>query len=171
MYCKFEEVSKEGQKQIPNVIEGFIKKGFKRENIYVSEYVEPKRATIFSAGSDVIYKGDKDIVIKPGDKVFIVTNVKAKMPPNVFLAFMVRSSQGMFKDVMLTNTMGVIDSDYYNNPSNEGNIGVGLRNLGDKDLVIKSGEAIGQAIFVPFIAPENESLSEKRVGGYGSTVK
>lgn len=171
MYCKFEKVSEDGQKLIPNMIEGFVKKGFKRENIYVSEYAEPKRATYHSAGSDFYYVGEKDVVVRPGEKVFIITNVKACMPTNVFLAFMVRSSQGMFKDVMLTNTMGVIDCDYYNNKANEGNIGVGIRNLGDKDLVIKSGEAIGQAIFVPFIAPVNESLDNERVGGYGSTVK
>ena len=67
--------------------------------------------------------------------------------------------------------MGVIDSDYYNNPDNEGHIFVQCINLKDEDVVIKKGEAIAQAIFQKYLTVDDDNAEGKRIGGFGSTDK
>lgn len=166
----FEPVSENGLVLAQKMFNLFKSKGF--EKIYINgEYVEPKRATSRSAGSDIYYTGIEPIVINPGEKVAIITNIKAYMQDGEVLLAFVRSSQGMFKDLILCNTVGVIDADYYNSESNEGNIGVSLKNMGDKPVIIEKGEAVGQLVFVPFLKPDNEPIDAVRKGGYGSTVK
>jgi dUTP pyrophosphatase len=167
----FELISEEGLKLIPKMIEGFIKKGFPSDKIYINkEYKEPKRSTYESAGSDIFYTGDEEIIINPNEKIAIITNVKAYMQSGEMLLADVRSSQGMFQDIMLCNTIGLIDKDYYNNKGNEGNMGVGLRNIGNKPITIKKNDAIAQLIFVPYLAPDNLPLDAKREDGFGSTT-
>ena len=61
--------------------------------------------------------------------------------------------------------------DYYNNPKNEGNIGICLKNTGDEDVIIKYGDAIGQVIFLPYLVSDNCNTDNDRVGGIGSTTK
>lgn len=68
-------------------------------------------------------------------------------------------------------TIGVIDSDYYNNPDNEGNILVGIYNYGDVEQHIAVGEKIAQGIFLKFgiTADDFTAAKEERRGGIGST--
>ena len=83
-----------------------------------------------------------------------------------------RSSLGYKYDVCLTNCVGVIDSDYYNNPDNEGHFKVKLSNNGDKDFVINNGDRIAQAVFMKYLTVDDEEeIVNKRVGGLGSTGK
>ena len=70
----------------------------------------------------------------------IFTDIKAYMEADEVLTTHVRSSIGMKRGLVLANTTGIIDSDYYSNPDNDGNIGFMLRNLTDKEVVIKAGE-------------------------------
>lgn len=100
-----------------------------RENMRKNsgEVIMPLRATKTSAGYDLF--APYDITIKPQEKVMIWTDVKAYMQPNEMLIADVTSSMGGELDLMLANTLGIIDSDYYSNPKNDGNIGVCLRNL------------------------------------------
>lgn len=81
-----------------------------------------------------------------------------------------RSSLGFKYYCRLANTVGVIDSDYYNS-DNEGHIWVKLRNEGDKAMFIKSGEGICQGVFIPFLLTDNDSfdVGNVRNGGIGST--
>ena len=72
--------------------------------------------------------------------------------------------------VMLANTQGWIDSDYANNPDNDGKIGFRLLNLGDTDYVIKKGDRIGQGKLTTYI-PIGEESGNERTGGFGSTGK
>ena len=69
-----------------------------------------------------------DLDIKPQESVFFWTDIKAYMQHNEVLECYVRSSVGINLDVTMTNTVGIIDSDYYNNPKNNGNIGIHLKN-------------------------------------------
>lgn len=87
----------------------------------------PIRATKGSSGYD--FYAIKDLVIPPGEKVFFKTDVKVYMNQDECLLIDIRSSTGHEDDLILTTTIGNIDSDYVDNPKNEGNIGIGLRNL------------------------------------------
>jgi dUTP pyrophosphatase len=166
----FEPISEQGLSLIPNMIELFKKKGFKK--IYINkEYTEPQRSTYESAGSDIFYTGDETITINPTEKAIIITNVKAYMQNNEMLMGDVRSSQGLFSDLMLCNTIAIIDKDYYNNANNEGNIAIGLRNIGYAPVIIKKNDAIAQLMFVPYLPPDNPPKSQTRDGGTGSTTK
>ena len=81
----------------------------------------PKRATKTSAGYD--FYSPIDAVVNPKDSLLIWTNVKAMFNPNEVLILCVTSGMGK-RRVMISNTIGVIDCDYYGNPSNDGNIGI-----------------------------------------------
>ena len=80
------------------------------------EYNLPKRATLKSAGYD--FYAISDFVIHPGEVLKIPTGVKVIMNGDEALMLYVRSSMGFKYNVRLTNQVGVIDSDYYNNPDN-----------------------------------------------------
>ena len=82
-----------------------------------------------------------------------------------------RSSLGFEKCLMLINTVGIIDSDYYSNTKNDGNIGFKLKNLTDEEVVIEAGEKIMQGIFKKYLKEDNDNTTEERNGGIGSTGK
>lgn len=128
----------------------------------------PVRATKNSAGYDIFSK--EDYVLAPNQTRIFFTDVKAFMLPDEVLMLYVRSSIGIKKGLMLANTVGVIDSDYYNNPDNDGNIGVALHNYSKKPVVIKKGDKIAQCIFTKFLLTDNDQPTQKeRKGGIGST--
>ena len=129
----------------------------------------PQRATKHSAGYDIY--SPIDITIEPKQMQMIWTNIKAKFNTNEVLLLCVTSGMGKH-GIMLANTIGVIDCDYYGNVSNDGNLGFRLYNFSDEPYNIKTGDKIGQGIFVNFLTVEDEKeITETRVGGYGSTVK
>jgi len=70
---------------------------------------------------------------------------------------------------MLKNSTGIIDCDFYQNPSSDGNIGICLLNLTDKPVIIEKGERIAQGIFQTFLVADDDNVSEERTGGIGST--
>ena len=71
--------------------------------------------------------------------------------------------------VRLANTVGIIDSDYFE-ADNEGHIMIKLCGV-TSELSVKKGTAFAQAIFVPYGITESDSASGKRTGGFGSTDK
>ena len=74
------------------------------------------------------------------------------------------------KGLVVSNSVGIVDSDYYNNPGNEGHIMFSFYNFSDKDVLIKKGDRIGQAIFLNFFTTDTDSASGSRDGGFGSTM-
>ena len=70
---------------------------------------------------------------------------------------------------MLANGIGIIDSDYYNNPENEGHIMFQVINFTDKEVMVNAGERIGQGIFLKYFIAEDDDASGERLGGFGST--
>ena len=86
---------------------------------------------------------------------------------NVLLIF-VRSSMGKHP-VVIANGTGIIDSDYYGNESTDGNIGFRLLNLGNEPYEIKTGDRIGQGVFVKYGTIKDDQTSTKRIGGFGSS--
>ena len=102
-------------------------RGFEKVSYSDKDIKLPIRATKGSSGYD--FYATEDLVIPPGEKVFFLPDVKAYMQQDECLLIDIRSSIGHENDLILTTTIGNIDSDFYNNPKNEGNIGIGLRNL------------------------------------------
>ena len=85
------------------------------------------------------------------------------------LLLYVRSSVGIKKGLVLANGTGVIDADYYYNESNDGNICLALRNETDTDITLKAGERVMQGVFVPYLVADDDTTTETRTGGIGST--
>lgn len=128
----------------------------------------PTRASEHSAGYD--FYSPIDVVIPPHEMVMIFTDVKAHMYYDNALLLMPRSSMGK-QPIMLANTIGLIDNDYYGNPDNDGNIGFRLLNLGDTPYEIKIGDRIGQGIFIKYGTTQDDKTTTKREGGFGSSGK
>lgn len=128
----------------------------------------PQRATKFSCGYD--FRSPLSFTIAPGSSKKIYTNIKAYMLEDEYLSLHIRSSIALKKNLIFKNQTGIIDSDYYNNESNDGNIICCLMNIGKNEISIEQGEKIFQGIFsLYFITDNDEPLSRKRVGGVGST--
>ena len=125
----------------------------------------PTRGTSKAMAYD-FYAND-DYVVAPGEVAKVWTDVKAYMGDNECLILNVRSSMG--GRFMLANTSGWIDSDYYSNESNDGNIGVFLKNIGTAAQVINKGERIAQGAFFNFLVADNGNTDVVRDGGFGST--
>lgn len=70
---------------------------------------------------------------------------------------------------MLANNTGIIDSDYYNNPDNEGHLMIGLYNTGSEAITIQRGERIAQGIFMKYLTCDDDCAEGTRLGGFGST--
>lgn len=133
------------------------------------EYNLPRRATMKSAGYD-FYAID-DFVIHPGEVLRVPTGVKVIMNDDEAFMLYVRSSMGFKYNVRMTNQVGVIDADYYNNTDNEGHMWFSLQNHGDKDFFVKKGSAFGQGVFTKFLVTDDDDASDLRVSGIGSTNK
>ena len=102
----------------------------------------------------------------------VPTGIKSYMGEDEFLQLANRSSNPIKNQLLLPNGIGVIDSDYFGNESNEGHIYFQFINYGIKDHLIKKGDRIGQGIFLPFLKADNERNTEKnRSGGFGSSGK
>ena len=99
------------------------------------EYDLPKRMTRHSAGYDFL--AIEGFTIKPGEIKKIPTGYKATFGNDEMLMILVRSSMGFKYNVRMTNQVGIIESDYYNNIDNEGHMFVSLQNEGDRDFVVK----------------------------------
>ncbi len=129
----------------------------------------PTRSTEKSAGYD--FYSPADYEIKPGETVKIHTGIKAKMDDGVLLLVVVRSSIGIKRNLRLSNTIGIIDSDYYGNPDNDGDIIVAMYNYGKETKYIKKGERFAQGVFLTFAVTDDDTVSGSRTGGIGSTGK
>ena len=128
----------------------------------------PQRKTSGSAGYDL--EAAQSTTLLPGETAMIPTNLKAYMQENEVLLIMIRSSLATKKNLVLANGVGVIDADYFNNPSNEGHILLAVRNLGEQEVMITKGQAIAQGIFTAYLVSDHEDVaSEPRRGGFGST--
>ena len=133
-----------------------------------TEYHLPKRSTKSSAGYDFV--APVQIILHPHEHSPIIpTDIKARMGGDEFLACHIRSSLGMKKGISLTNTTGIIDSDYYSNPDNDGNICFQLKNNSEHTVIIQKGEKVFQGIFQKYLKTDSDDTVVERIGGIGST--
>lgn len=150
-------------------LRGFeIAKGFEDKQIKL-----PIRKTKFSAGYDIEAAEDCTIPsFKLGQKpTLIKTGIKAYMQDDEVLMLYNRSSNPKKKGLILCNSVGVIDKDYYGNSENDGHIMFAFYNVKEEDIVIKKGEAIGQGIFQKYLITDDDNADGERTGGFGSTSK
>lgn len=147
-------------------IRGFesVSDSFKKNQVPT---ILPQRGTKTSAGYD--FSTPVDVTIFPHEKTLIWTDVKAYMQEGEVLTLHVRSSIGIKKGLRLANITGIIDADYFNNPDNEGNIGISLYNDTNGIITLQTGERVAQGIFLPFLVADNGNTDNERVGGIGST--
>lgn len=125
----------------------------------------PTRGTSRAMAYDVY--ANADYKVAPNEIVKIWTDVKAYMGENECLIGNVRSSMG--GKFMLANSSAWIDADYYENPSNDGNIGIFLKNISNETQYIKRGDRIAQLAFFNFLVADNGNTDTTRKSGFGST--
>jgi len=139
------------------------------KNLY-EEYKLPKRGTKCAAGYD--FYSLYDYTLKPGEIMKVPTGIKVCMEEDDVLFLIDRSSMGFKYNVRMCNQVGVIDADYYNNSNNEGHIWIKIQNEGDKDYIVKKGDAMIQGIFMKYLkVDDEEEIENERIGGIGSTNK
>ena len=126
----------------------------------------PVRATSGSAGYD--FYSPISVTLNPGESIKIPTGIRCKIDDGYVLQIYPRSSLGFKYQMCLLNTVGIIDSDYYN-AENEGHIIAGIINRGDKQLVINKGDRFVQGIFYKYYLALEQENNTKRHGGFGST--
>ena len=151
------EISHSDDEKIRSEIDGIYK-----------DIILPKRATTGSAGYD--FKSPITFTIKPKETIKVPTGIRCKMNEDIVLMIYPRSSLGFKYRLILDNTVGIIDSDYYNS-NNEGHIFIKFTNMGEKILEIKKGDGIAQGIFLPYYLTIDDEVNDKRNGGIGSTNK
>ena len=150
-------------------VRGFeIAKGFEDKDINL-----PVRKTKYSAGYDI--EAAEDTVIpafKLGQAPTLVkTGLKSYMADDEYLMLCNRSSNPKKKGLILANSVGIVDKDYYGNPDNDGHLMYAYYNFFPVDITIKKHDTIGQAYFQNFLKVDNDSAEGIRTGGFGSTDK
>lgn len=144
-------------------IRGFeVVSSFRDQNVQL-----PKRQTEQSAGYDLA--AIEQVEIKPHTLVLVKTGLKAYMQENEVLELYIRSSMATKRQLILMNSVGIIDSDYYNNPSNEGHILIPLYNLSNEPQIIQKGERVAQGIFKKYLITDDDQAGGTRLGGFGSS--
>ena len=146
-----------------------IAKGWEDKDINL-----PVRKTLKAAGYDV--EAAEDVTIPPFENgvkpVLVHTGLKAYCMDDEWFMLANRSSGPMKKNLVLANSIGIIDSDYYGNPSNDGEFMYAYYNMGTEPLEIKKGDVIGQVVFQKYLTVDNDITEEQeRQGGFGSTDK
>ena len=128
----------------------------------------PLRATVGSAGYD--FCTPVDFKLEPGQEITIPTGIRAQMQDGWVLVCCPRSGLGFKFRLQLNNTVGIIDSDYYN-ADNEGHIMARLINDGrsGKTVELKAGQAFMQGLFLPYGITVDDEAGGLRTGGFGST--
>lgn len=150
-------------------VRGFeVAKGFEDKVINL-----PIRKTKYSAGYDI--EAAEDVIIpsfkKGMNPTLVKTGLKAYMQDDEVLILANRSSNPKKKGLIMANSVGVIDKDYYGNPDNDGHFMFAFYNIKEEDILIKKGEAIGQAIFQKYLVTDDDVAQGERIGGFGSTNK
>lgn len=162
------------------------KRGFEIVSKFKNEDINlPVRKTNASAGYD--FEAAESLIVPSiwkilAEKVFvgeatglkatlIPTGIKSYMLDDEYLQLSIRSGTALKTGLILANGVGIVDSDYYNNPDNEGHIMFPVHNLGFRDKLIKKGERIGQGLFLKYLKADGDTSDGIRTGGFGSTNK
>lgn len=99
----------------------------------------------------------------------VSTGMKCHLNPDQYLELSARSSTPLKHWLIIGNSIGIIDSDYCDNPDNEGEIFFQVINLSPFAIQLKRGDKIGQGIIKTYGVTDDDRADGKRIGGLGST--
>ncbi len=128
----------------------------------------PERATTGSAGYDFYLPFD--IFIPAHHTMLFPTGIRVFMEDGWVLQIYTKSSLGMKHGIILTNSVSIIDNDYYYS-DNAGQIRASLTNTTDHDVSLKAGQPYMQGVFSKFGITYGDNVTNVRNGGLGSTYK
>lgn len=128
----------------------------------------PRRATNRSSGYDIF--SPVEVCILPNESIVIPSDIKAYMLDDEELLIFPRSSLGLKKGLVIKNTIGKIDSDYYSCEENDGNIKISIWNTSNSVQIIKKGDRICQCSFYNYLTTDDDNpINNIRTGGVGSS--
>lgn len=130
----------------------------KASAMFVSKLVEGKN---LEDAFKLAMKECKPVMVSTGVKIYMHSDESADMYN--------RSSNPLKNGLILANGVGVIDSDYVDNPDNEGEVFAQFINVGFRPIKITRGDRIAQVVFHEFLVVDNDDAEGERVGGHGST--
>lgn len=164
------------------------------------DFAMPARKTLYAAGYDMIVAEDivlpsvtnalmdfygnnfRDTLNLAGISKFlkeydifkptlVSSGVKCQLEQSEYLELSVRSSTPLKYGIIMANSEGIIDADYYNNKSNEGEIFFQLYNLTPFDIQLLCGDCLCQGIIKNYqiTVDDNQIQKTTRDGGLGST--
>lgn len=122
----------------------------------------PERATKGSAGYDI--SASETVTIQPGEIKLVSTGLAVQMAQDDVMLLIDRSSNPRKRGIVLSNSVGVIDHDYFPNEF----MGM-FTNITDKPVTIEAGQRIMQAVFVKYGLVDDDNATGQRIGGFGST--
>lgn len=126
----------------------------------------PERQTTGSAGYDIC--AAVEATLCTGEVILLPTGLKAQIDNGYTMLLFIRSSIGI-RGLVLANDVAVIDSDYYNNPDNEGHFFLAVKNISNETKHINAGDRLAQAVFVKYGTTNKDKADGERKGGIGST--
>ena len=138
---------------------GTMKRHFKK---LTDNATMPERATKGSAGYDI--SASETVTIQPGEIKLVSTGLAIQMEQDDVMLLIDRSSNPRKRGLILSNSLGVIDHDYFPNEFK----GM-FTNITDKPVTIEAGQRIMQAVFVKYGLVDNDNAAGQRTGGFGST--
>ena len=129
----------------------------------------PRRATRGSAGYD--FFAPCSFKLSPGETIKIPTGIRVKIDEDWVLKLYPRSGLGFKYRLQMNNTVGIIDSDYYNS-DNEGHIFIKITNDTNEGKTVEVAEGTGfaQGIFIEYGITVDDEADGVRNGGLGSTT-
>jgi len=133
-----------------------------------SRHSLPSYSTVLSAGMDLRANLEKEVILKPLERVLIKTGLFIELPKGFEAQIRPRSGLALNKGITVLNSPGTIDADY------RGEIGIILINLSKEEFIIRDGERICQMVInkhETIAWEEVDSINEtsRGSGGFGHT--
>ena len=129
----------------------------------------PRRATRGSAGYD--FFAPFSFSLAPGATIKIPTGIRVRMDEGWVLKLYPRSGLGFKYRLQMDNTVGIIDSDYFDS-DNQGHIFIKMTNDSNqgKTVELAQGTGFAQGIFREYGITVDDEAEGERNGGFGSTT-
>jgi len=133
-----------------------------------SKHSLPGYTTNLSAGMDIRANIDKEITLRPFERILIPTGIFIELPKGYEAQIRPRSGLALSKGLTVLNSPGTIDADY------RGEIGVIIVNLSNEIATIEDGERICQMVIakhetISWSESDELSSTERGAGGFGHT--
>ena len=130
--------------------------------------IMPTYGSLEAAGADLYACLNEEVIIYPGESVFIPTGLAMEVPKGYAGLIYARSGLACKRGLAPANKVGVIDSDY------RGEFIVVLHNHGKEPQKVCHGERIAQLVVTPvltaeFVECDDLTHTVRADGGFGST--